>query len=98
MFIVFLRFSQNRSEAKQLMAAHNDWIQRGFDEGVFLLVGSLQPQLGGTVLAHATTREELEARLAADPFVKRDVVTAEIFEVSPSKMDARLTFLSSEGL
>ncbi len=96
MFVVFLRFSQNRSKAKDLMAAHNDWIQHGFDEGVFLLVGSLQPQLGGTVLAHATTREELEARVASDPFVEHDVVKAEIFEVSPSKMDARLSFLSPE--
>ncbi len=96
MFIVFLRFSQNRSKAKDLMVAHNEWIQRGFDEGVFLLVGSLQPQLGGTVLAYATTREALEARVASDPFVQHDVVTAEVFEVSPSKMDARLTFLSSE--
>ncbi len=95
MFVVFLRFSQNRSKAKDLMAAHNDWIQRGFDEGVFLVVGSLQPQLGGMVLAHATTRETLEVRVASDPFVQHDVVAAEILEVSPSRMDARLAFLQS---
>ncbi|MBX3207666.1 MAG: hypothetical protein KF764_21635 [Labilithrix sp.] len=75
------------------MAAHNEWIKRGFDEGLFLLVGSLQPNLGGAVLAHNTTRAELEARVLTDPFVAHDVVKAELLEVSPSKADPRLAFL-----
>ncbi len=27
------------------MLGHNGWIKRGFDDGVFLLAGSLQPGL-----------------------------------------------------
>ncbi len=32
------------------MDGHNEWIKRGFDEGVFLMVGSLQPNLGGAIV------------------------------------------------
>jgi uncharacterized protein YciI len=93
MFVVLLRFSNAKSRAGELMAAHNEWIQRGFTEGVFLLVGSLQPRLGGVVVAHDTSRAELEARVGSDPFVIHDVVTAELVEMSPSKADPRLSFL-----
>jgi uncharacterized protein YciI len=95
-YVVFLRFSNNKSKAGEFMPAHNAWLERGFDEGVFLMVGGLQPQLGGAVVAHNTTRDELEARLREDPFVVHGVVKAELFEVSPSKADPRLEFLLSQ--
>ncbi len=93
MFVVTLTFSANKARAPQLMAAHNDWIARGFADGVFLLTGSLPPGAGGAVLAHNLTREALEARLAADPFVAEDVVRPEILEIAPGRTDPRLAFL-----
>jgi uncharacterized protein YciI len=93
MFIVLLRFSANRSRAGEFMQAHNDWIRRGFDGGVFLVVGSLQPNLGGGIVAHNTSRADLEGRLKEDPFVAQDVVTTEIIEISPSRADERLKFV-----
>lgn len=93
MFVVFLRFSSNKHRAAGLMEAHKQWLQRGFDDGVFLLAGNLQPSLGGAVLAHAASRAELESRVNEDPFVAQGVVSAEIAEISPSRADARLRFL-----
>lgn len=93
MFVVALRFSANKSLAPDLMQAHNDWIRRGFDDGVFLLAGSLKPGLGGTVLAYGVTRTDLEARLKEDPFVTEDVVSVEILEIAPGRVDDRLAFL-----
>ena len=43
MFVVLLKFSANKGQAGQFMEGHKEWIRRGFDEGVFLLVGNLQP-------------------------------------------------------
>ncbi|RAS03385.1 YciI family protein [Cupriavidus alkaliphilus] len=94
MFIVFLRFSAERGQAGRLMQAHKDWLQRGFDDGVFLLAGTIQPQAGGAILAHGVSQGELEERVSRDPFVIEDVVRAEIVEVSPSKTDGRLEFLT----
>jgi len=93
MFIVLLKFSDNKAQAGQFMEGHKDWVKRGFDEGVFLLAGSLQPNLGGSVLAHNTTLSELQSRVEGDPFVAENVVTAEILEITPSKVDERLKFL-----
>ena len=75
------------------MAGHKEWLMRGFDDGVFLLAGSLQPGLGGAIVAHDTPLADLQSRVAADPFVAENVVEAEILEITPSKADARLDFL-----
>lgn len=75
------------------MDGHNQWIKQGFDEGKFLLVGSLQPNLGGSVVAYNTTLSELEERVNNDPFVAEKVVSAEILEIDPKKYDDRLNFL-----
>lgn len=93
MFLVLLRFSHGKSRAGELMAAHREWIQRGFDDGVFLLVGGIRPEHGGVVIAVNTTRAVLQARVLDDPFVVHDVVAAELLEISASRADPRLVFL-----
>jgi uncharacterized protein YciI len=93
MLIVLLKFSGNRAMAGQFMAGHNAWLKRGFDDGVFLLAGSLQPNLGGGILAHGTSLSALQSRVNDDPFVAENVVSAEILEIAPSRTDDRLSFL-----
>jgi hypothetical protein len=65
---------------------------------VFLLAGSLQPGLGGGVIAHNTSLPDLQGRMNADPFVAEKVVSAEVLEIAPSKADARLNFLLERAL
>jgi uncharacterized protein YciI len=93
MFIVLLKFSDNKGKVSQFMEGHKEWIKRGFDDGVFLLAGSLQPNLGGGILARETSLADLQARVNEDPFVVENVVSAAIFEIAPSKTDERLNFL-----
>ena len=93
MFIVLLTFSDNKPQAGEFMDGHNAWIKKGFDDGVFLLVGSIEPGRGGSVIAHNTSLSDLQDRVNEDPFVTANVVTAEIIELSPKKADERLSFL-----
>lgn len=93
MFVVLLRFAGNKGRAAQFMEGHKDWIKRGFDDGVFLMAGSLQPDAGGAILAHNASPSDLLARVNDDPFVAEDVVSAEILEITPSRADERLKFL-----
>ncbi len=93
MFNVLLRFSSNKGQAGQFMEGHKEWIKRGFDDGIFLLVGSLQPGLGGGVVAHNTSLSDLQSRVNDDPFVAENVVSAEIIEIAPARADERLQFL-----
>lgn len=93
MFVVLLKFAENKSLAGQFMEAHNAWLRRGFDDGIFMLAGSLQPKLGGAILAHDITHDALMQRIQDDPFVAEGVVSAEILEITPAKADERLQFL-----
>jgi uncharacterized protein YciI len=95
MFIVTLKFSANKAQAGQYMDGHKQWIKRGFDDGVFLLVGSLQPNLGGGIVAHNTTLPDLQARVNDDPFVVQNIVSADILEIAPARADERLKFLAA---
>ena len=95
MFIILLRLSANKGQAGQLMDGHKAWIKRGFDDGVFLVAGSLQKNAGGGILAHNISLPELQRRVDDDPFVAEDVVRAEILQITPSRADARLDFLMS---
>ena len=94
MFIITLRFA-DKTKAPQFMDEHNAWIKRGFDDGVFLLIGSLQPNAGGAIFAHNTSRAEVETRVQQDPFVVQGVVSADILEIAPGRTDDRLAFLKA---
>jgi uncharacterized protein YciI len=95
MFVVLLKFSDNKGRAGQFMDGHKSWVKRGFDDGVFLVAGSLEPDAGGGIVAHNTSRSDLQTRVDADPFVAEKVVSAEIIEITPAKADGRLQFLLS---
>ena len=93
MFIVLLKFSSNKSKAGQFMEGHKEWIERGIEDGVFALVGSLQPNSGGAIMAHNTSLPDLQTRVNDDPCVAANIASAEILEITPAKVDERLKFL-----
>jgi uncharacterized protein YciI len=94
MFVVLLKFSGNKGQASQFLEGHKEWLKRGFDDGVFLLAGNLQPNLGGGIVAHDTSLADIRRRVSADPFVIEDVVSADILEITPARADERLKFIS----
>ena len=92
MYIVLLKFADNKSAAPEFMDAHNAWIAQGFAEGVFQCVGSLAAG-GGAVIAHGEDAQAFEKRVMADPFVQHGVVSAEIHQVDPKRATPALEFL-----
>jgi uncharacterized protein YciI len=92
-FIVLLRFSEKKDQADEFSEAHMKWVKKGFEDGVFLMAGSILPGLGGAILASAVSSEDLKKRVNADPFVAEKIVIAEILEIEPGKADDRLAFL-----
>ncbi len=97
MFFIALEFSDNKSQASHYMQEHNNWIRTGFDDGVFLVSGSLASGSGGAIIAHNTSPTELEKRVANDPFVAQNIVTATITEISVARTDKRLEFLLTDS-
>ena len=96
MNVIFLKFSDNKSEAPKFMDAHNAWIAKGFEDGVFHCVGSLDVG-GGCILADGDNDAALQERINADPFVEHNVVTAEIHHVDLKRTTPELSHLMSKN-
>lgn len=95
MHIILLRFSKNKDKTSDHIEAHRQWLQKGFDDGLFLIAGTLKAGVGGGILAVSDNHDALVDFVHQDPFVIADVVTAEILEMEPARADERLNFLLS---
>jgi len=94
MYAILLKFSSNSGRAADFMPEHKSWIEQGFNDGVFLLVGSIQTKQGGFILADGESKTQIEDRVRKDPFVAEEVVSAEVMEIDPARTDQRLDFLA----
>jgi len=43
MFIILLKFAENKSKAGEFMDSHNEWIKRGFEDGFFYWLAAYNP-------------------------------------------------------
>lgn len=93
MFIVLLTFGQNKQDAPRWMEGHKAWITRGFESGMFQLLGSLVPAAGGALIANGDSRESVEKFVALDPFVEHGVVEVAIHEFEPNRTAPELAFM-----
>ncbi|MCY6379954.1 YciI family protein [Hoeflea prorocentri] len=95
MYAILLKFADNRSNAPLFMEGHNAWIKKGFTDGIFQCVGSLDTG-GGFVLAHGEDQEGLSQRVQEDPFVENNVVTAEVHRIDVKRTVPELAHLAEE--
>jgi uncharacterized protein YciI len=95
MFVILLKFTDKKKAAADFMEAHNQWIASGFNDGVFLMVGSIKSGTGGAIIAQGLSDEGIEARVNQDPFVIEGIVKPEIMGIDPKKVDDRLGFILS---
>lgn len=58
------------AEFSHLEPLHHAFLQKGYDDGVFLFSGPQIPAHGGFLVVRAESREALDAILAEEPFVK----------------------------
>ena len=77
--LILLTYEAPLHEVDAQMKAHVDWLEVGFDEGVFMIAGRRNPRTGGVILArgHADTVTEVAK---SDPFVTSGVAS---FDVVP---------------
>jgi uncharacterized protein YciI len=70
--------------APELIAAHRQFLQQGYDAGRFLLSGPSIPPKGGILIARARSLEELKKFLANEPYCKAKVMRfSKITEFNP---------------
>ena len=94
MYIVLLKFAENKAAASEYMDAHDAWIAQGFADGVFQCVGSLASG-GGALIAYDEEPSAFDERIRSDPFVEHGVVNAEIHQIAPKRTVSALEFLKA---
>lgn len=93
MFVVSISYKKPLSEVDQYIPAHKAYLERCYEQGVFLMSGRKEPRTGGVILAQAQDLAALNALLTEDPFYQADVADYEIVEFVPTMTaDALSTF------
>ena len=80
LFVLRHRFQKPPGEFEAAYAGHRAYIDRNIEEGHFLSAGPAVPWDGGSILAHVTSRAEIEAIVATDPLVGEGITRYEVSE------------------
>ena len=97
MYFILLTFTGQTDRLPQFIEAHKAWLQQGFEDGVFIVAGSITDGEGGAIVAVGEDEDALTVRVAKDPFVSEGIVVPEIIGVAPTLMDSRLDFLRGDA-
>jgi uncharacterized protein YciI len=85
MFVIELIYKADLAEIDARMAAHVAYLKKYYAAGHFLVSGRKIPRDGGIILAVATTRRQVEAIVAEDPFIVDGLAEARIIEFRASQ-------------
>jgi uncharacterized protein YciI len=81
--LILINYVVPLDEVDRNMKAHIAWLERGYDEGLFLLSGRRNPRTGGVIVCRGR-KAEVEALAASDPFVTSGAATIEVIEFNAS--------------
>lgn len=84
LYVVDLTYIVELSQTEEHLAAHQAFLDRHYESGLFLVSGRKEPRTGGVIVATGT-REEVERAVAEDPFSIAGVARYEITEFVPSR-------------
>lgn len=84
LYVVVLRYIRPLEDVDAHMAAHRDYLYRGYAAGRFLASGPQEPRQGGILLARAPSRDTLLDWLAEDPFHQAGVAAFEVLAFQPT--------------
>lgn len=86
MFVVTLTYLVDLAEVDAALPEHVAWLDQQYADGVFIASGRQVPRVGGLILAAGTSREDLERRLALDPFGRHGLAGYSVAEFVPSRV------------
>jgi uncharacterized protein YciI len=84
MFVVLLTYKRPLEEIDRSMRSHVAFLEEGYRKGLFLASGRQVPRRGGVILAMAASRDEVEAYMQHDPFVRDGLATFDVVEFRTS--------------
>ena len=85
MFVIELIYKAELREIDAHMRAHMAFLKKHYAGGKFLVSGRKIPRDGGIILALGESRDEIEAIVKDDPFVKRGLADFRVIEFRASQ-------------
>lgn len=94
MFIISLTYTCDISKIEKHLDAHINYLDKYYENGVFLASGRKVPRNGGVILAKTEDIKQLERILMDDPFHIHNLAKYELTEFIPTKTIPELSFLT----
>ena len=89
MLIIELTYIKPLSEVEKFLEAHIQFLDKYYDQGVFIASGRKVPRDGGVILALVDKASAAEI-IKEDPFHQEKIAEYHLVEFEPSKHDPRL--------
>ena len=84
-YVAILTYVKPLEEIDAALPAHIEWLNRNYDDGVFISSGRRIPRNGGVILAKGGSLEDIAEIMQQDPFHLLGLATHEIFPFEASK-------------
>lgn len=84
-FVVEATYVAPIEQVRAAYPRHRDWLQRGYDAGLFLCSGPKDPPTGGYLVARANSVETLRTMFAQEPLNSEKLATFTFTEFQPVK-------------
>jgi uncharacterized protein YciI len=86
MFLLISRYVKPLEEVDRWVREHRAYLDTHYDAGHLLTSGPQNPRTGGVIISKHETREQVDAFLAGDPFVREGVSEYEVIEFTPTRL------------
>ncbi|MDE1170169.1 MAG: YciI family protein [Verrucomicrobium sp.] len=84
-FYIEITYTAPLEVVAETLGVHRDFLQTGYDQGILLLSGPMNPRTGGFIVGRGDSLEEFQAFMADDPFLKKNVASYRFVEFVPVK-------------
>jgi uncharacterized protein YciI len=82
-FIVEITYLLPVEQLAEIVPVHRAFLKRGYEQGLLLCSGPLNPRTGGMVIARAESLEALQAFFSQDPYLAQPVARHRYVEFDP---------------
>ncbi len=85
MFIIQVHYKVAIEMVDQYLAAHRDFLEKGYQKNYFVASGPKNPRTGGIIISQLKDRDQLNMILKQDPFYIHHIADYELLEFTPVK-------------
>ncbi|RFU65127.1 YciI family protein [Peribacillus glennii] len=97
MFLVLLTYRKPLEEVDKFLDGHISFLDKYYEQKVFICSGRRNPRTGGVILANVKTEQEMQAIIEEDPFYSHNLAEYEVIEFIPTKYDEIFSAFVANG-